>query len=247
MLYMKAAVPNRVRELRQARNLSQVVLAERSRLTRQSIGAIEAGRAVPAVDVALRIARALDCQVEELFDGSGEESAVETELAAPTAAARVALAHIGERWVSLPLAADGLRLSADGLLVKGHSRRALIDPVRTLGEARENVVLMGCAAGLGLLADRLNSRRGPGRFLWFPSSSGAALKALAGRLTHVAGVHLVDDKTGEANVPEVRRAVSRETLSVLTLARWEIGLVTRREDAARIQSVADVGCRGVRL
>ena len=38
---------NRVRELREARGLSQIALAERSRLTRQSVGAIEAGMFKP--------------------------------------------------------------------------------------------------------------------------------------------------------------------------------------------------------
>ena len=246
MRSMKTAGPNRVREFREARGLSQILLAERARLTRQSVGAIEAGRAMPAVDVALRIARALDCQVEDLFGGS-EEQPVETELTAPAMTPRVAMAHIGERWVSLPLAADGLRLSMDALVVKRRGRQVLVEPVKPLAEVRENIVLMGCATGIGLLADSLNSRPGAGRFLWFPSSSGAALKALGNGLTHVAGVHLVDEKTGEANVPEARRAASREALSLVTLARWEEGLVTRPQDAERIRSVADVGRRGVRL
>ncbi len=241
------APPNRVRERRESRGLSQIALAERAKLTRQSIGAIEAGRATPAVDVALRIARALDCQVEELFGGTGKEPALETRAATSVGSPRVALARIGERWVSLSLAAEGLRLSADGLVVKQRGKRVLVDPLRPLAEARENVVLMGCAAGLGLLADRLNSRPGAGRFLWFPSSSGAALNAMTSGLTHVAGVHMVEGRAGDACVTEVQRLTPSEALTLVTLARWEAGLLTRAEDADRVQGIAALGRDGVRL
>ena len=43
---------NCVRERREARGVSRIPLAERARLARQSVGAIEAGRAVPSVEVA---------------------------------------------------------------------------------------------------------------------------------------------------------------------------------------------------
>jgi putative molybdopterin biosynthesis protein len=239
--------PNRVRALREVRGLSQLVLAERARVTRQSLGAIEAGRSVPSVDLALRIARALDCQVEELFGATSEADRIETEPAFAPATGRVALAHIAGRWVSLPLEADGLRLSADGIVTSTRAKRALVEPVRSLAEARENVIITGCAAALGLLADRLNSRPGAGRFLWFGAGSTAALRALSRGTTHLAGVHLVDAKTGEANVADVHRLASKETLVVVTLACWEAGLLTRPSDARRIRSAGDLRRRGLRL
>lgn len=73
---MSAAAPNRVRELREARGLSQVDLASAVSLTRQSVGAIEAARATPAVDVAIRLAQALGCPVEELFGARAAESVI---------------------------------------------------------------------------------------------------------------------------------------------------------------------------
>ncbi|WP_437992698.1 substrate-binding domain-containing protein [Sorangium sp. So ce145] len=238
---------NRVRERREARGLSQVALAERARLTRQSVGAIEAGRATPAVDVALRLASALDCSVEVLF---GEPSAVAdlaTETDAPAALGRAAVARIADRWVSYPLEQDAVRVAADGIVTGERRGRAVVEPLRALAEVEENVVVMGCAAGLGLLADRLNTRPGPGRFLWFHRSSTAALQALARQRTHVAGVHLVDARTGEANVADVRRLGHAEPIVLITLARWEAGLLVRREDAGRIRGAADLDLPGLRL
>lgn len=238
---------NRVRERRRAQSLSQVALAARARLTRQSIGAIEAGRATPAVDVALRIARALDCKVEELFDEPASGALLETESAMPAPGARVAMAHLAGRWVSYPLVEEAVRISADGVVAGRRRGSVQVESLRAPSEAQDNLVVMGCAPGLGLLADRINSGKGPGRLLWFPRSSTAALEALARDHAHIAGVHLVDAKTGEANVPDVRRMTSGRAIALVTLARWEIGLLVRPGDAHRIRGAADLGRKGLRL
>ncbi len=46
---------------------TQADLAERAGITRKSINAIEAGRMVPSVWLALKLAQALNTTVEELF------------------------------------------------------------------------------------------------------------------------------------------------------------------------------------
>jgi DNA-binding XRE family transcriptional regulator len=61
------ACENRIRSKRQAVGLSQADLAKRCGLTRQAISAIEAGHYIPNTTVALRLARALGCSVEEVF------------------------------------------------------------------------------------------------------------------------------------------------------------------------------------
>ncbi len=237
---------NRVREQREARGLSQIALADRAGLTRQSVGAIEAGRATPAVDVALRLARALDCSVEFLF-ASADGAMVGTEAGDGTRAGRVAMAHIAGRWVSYSLHGVGTRVSADGVAERGQKGRLDVEPLRPLAEARENIVIMGCALGLGLVADRLNSRPGPGRFLWLPRSSTAALEALAKSHVHVAGVHLVNRRTGDANVEAVRRHSSGTAVVLITLARWEAGLVTAPGNPKGVKRPGDLARRGLRL
>jgi molybdate-binding protein/DNA-binding XRE family transcriptional regulator len=248
---------NRVRSARLALGMSQAALAAATRLSRQSIGAIEAGRATPAVDVALRIATTLEASVEELFGARNPEAPLVTEATSRSATERVALAQIAGRWLSYGLDGEALWTAADGLLSQagdaGAGRRARaprgsvpVDPVRPLEEVHHNLVLMGCAVGLGLLADRLNSRPGAGRFLWLSRSSTDALSALARRQTHLAGVHLTDEKTGEPNVADVRRHQGREPVTLITFARWEAGLVTARGNPKQIRSGADLGRRGLR-
>lgn len=239
---MSQALPNRVRELREARGMSQIELASAASLTRQSIGAIEAGRATPAVDVAMRLARALACTVEELF-GAGATELVIAESTAPASSGRVALGHIAGRWVSYPLQGDELQISADALATPGRG----VELLRPGAEARDNLVMMGCAGALGLLADRLNGRAGAGRFVWLGRSSTAALQALVADHTHLAGVHLTDESSGEENIPDVRRHASAATIVLTTLGTWEAGLVTATSNPKRIRRVDELGRRGLRL
>ena len=59
---MSVSAQNRVRELRDARGWSQWALATAVGVSRQSVHAIEAGRALPALGAALRLASALPSQ-----------------------------------------------------------------------------------------------------------------------------------------------------------------------------------------
>jgi molybdate-binding protein/DNA-binding XRE family transcriptional regulator len=246
-----------------ALGLSQAALAASTRLSRQSIGAIEAGRATPAVDVALRIAGVLESSVEDLFGAPRVEAPLHTEPTSSSLTERVALAQIAGRWLSYELQGEAMWTAADGLLLPATEARSPseatgrrskttrrgsvpVDPVRPLEEVHDNLVLMGCAAGLGLLAARLNSRPGAGRFLWLGRSSTQALSALARRQTHLAGVHLMDEKTGQPNVADVRRHLGREAVTLITLARWEAGLVTAPGNPKQIRSALDLGRRGLR-
>lgn len=58
---------NRVAQLRREQNMLQKELARRVGVSRQSIIAIEKGRSVPSLEVALRIARCFAVPVETVF------------------------------------------------------------------------------------------------------------------------------------------------------------------------------------
>ena len=61
-------VKNEVRERRRQRGLSQVELAANLGVSRQTVIAIEGGRYLPSLPLAIRIARLFDVPVEKLFD-----------------------------------------------------------------------------------------------------------------------------------------------------------------------------------
>jgi putative transcriptional regulator len=66
---------NDVRLLRGARDLSQGALGEALGVSRQTINAIETGRYLPSLPLAIGLARFFDTTVEELFHPDGEVSA----------------------------------------------------------------------------------------------------------------------------------------------------------------------------
>lgn len=244
-----------MREQRMAAGLTQEDLARRTGISRQALSAIEAGRAQPSIAVALRLAGALDRPVDALFrleDASG--AAIEAELAAPlprtTAPVRVVLARVGNRWVAHPLRADdatAMSRGADGLIARARQprtrTRARVEPLRPAAECLGSLLLMGCDPALGLVADRMTAHGT--RAVWLHAPSQSALAMLAAGHTHVAGAHLFDEGTGEFNVPFVRRAFPAQRTRVVTLAAWELGLVTRPRE--RIRALGDVLRPGVRF
>ena len=58
---------NNLESLRKAAELTQAELSERADVSRKSINAIENGIYVPSTVLALKIAKTLGCQVEDLF------------------------------------------------------------------------------------------------------------------------------------------------------------------------------------
>lgn len=58
---------NNLEELRKSAGLTQKELSESAEVSRKSINAIENGVYVPSTVLALRIAKTLNCSVEDLF------------------------------------------------------------------------------------------------------------------------------------------------------------------------------------
>ena len=64
---------NDVRELRAVRGLRQEDLAKALQVSRQTINAIETGRYLPSLPLAITLARYFGKPVEELFHGDDDE------------------------------------------------------------------------------------------------------------------------------------------------------------------------------
>ena len=62
------AILNRIRKLRvESDNLSQAQLAKQIDVSRQTLNAMESGQRVPSLEVAHRIADALECSLDDVF------------------------------------------------------------------------------------------------------------------------------------------------------------------------------------
>jgi molybdate-binding protein/DNA-binding XRE family transcriptional regulator len=152
---------SRLEALRRGRDQSQRALAEAAGITRQAVSAIESGRMQPSVGIALRLARALDTTVEDLFSAPGEPAA------APT---RIASASIGGRAVSRALDQDHLA----------------VEPAES---AVPTIFVGGCDPSAGLLSREATGRSRDLRVLWFTMTNPAAIEALARGELHAAVIH----------------------------------------------------------
>ncbi|WP_293910250.1 substrate-binding domain-containing protein [Deinococcus sp.] len=247
---MNAALPalNTVRQRREVARLGPSELARRAGMTRQALHRIEAGVSVPSVMVALHLARALECRVEDLF--ALESSVVEAKLiGACVPGQRLQLAQIGPDLCAYPLTGSGaLGELADALLSEVQlDGRATLEPLTPAPRWQEAAVLYGCDPALELLG----RHAAPGRVLLRPAVSEQALAALLRGEAHAAGLHLYDPESGESNVPFVRSALAADpdadTLHLYALWSWEQGLMTAPGNPLGIHALANLGRAGLRL
>jgi putative molybdopterin biosynthesis protein len=247
------AIENRIRNRRQAARLSQQELARRCGLTRQAINAIEAGQYIPSTLVAMRLARALGCRVEELFRLTEERPRIEAEWFGESAVevgrTRIQLARVGHPLFAWPLMGSAAFTAADGLTVpveQVQRTQAVAKPwvtVDLLVDAElpeQTAVVLGCDPALALLGAHLTRRYPALRLVWVHRSSLAALQMLGRGEAHAAGTHLWDPESGEHNVPYVRRELSGRRLVIVTLSEWQQGLIVPRGNPKGISGAAEL-------
>ncbi len=64
---------NRLRELRKEKGINQEELADILEVTRQTIGSLENGRYDPSINLAFKIAKYFNLQIEDIFIYEEEE------------------------------------------------------------------------------------------------------------------------------------------------------------------------------
>lgn len=242
-----------IREVRLAAGLSQQALAELVGISRQALSALEASRAVPGTDVALRLARALGCTVETLFSDPGAPERVRARLTPGARVApndRVVLSAVGDGWVARGLEGrqpDSLQ-PADGVVIQRAGDASVeVELLAPAPVVRERLVVMGCAPALGLLAARLGSAPRRVAMTWLHGSSVEALEALERGDVHVAGIHLRDAQSGRYNIPHVQRRFGHRPMLIVNFASWEQGLVVAKGNPLKLTSVVDLLRPRVRL
>ena len=235
-----------LRAARLARGLSQESLARMVGLSSQGLRAIEAGRAVPATDIALRLARALGLSVEQIFSLPEPRPVLDVSTADPLApGARVRVASLNGRLVAHQLHGDdgfvGAFSRADGIAVGPNT----VDLLEADG-LQERVVVAGCDPAIGLIGETLLRSRAGSEVIWVNRGSRRALEALARHEAHVAGCHLLDEASGIFNRGFVERMVPFPC-TLITFSVWEEGLIVAAGNPRGIVSVADLARPGARL
>jgi putative molybdopterin biosynthesis protein len=165
---------------------------------------------------------------------------------------RVTLGQVGGRIVATPLpGGSGVLMSlvrADGIVriprgEEGFDAGALV-PVsllRSPGSVSRTIVAIGSHdLTLDLLADEMGQRY-PGRRLSSANvGSLGGLLALSRGEAHLAGSHLLDEETGEYNVPYIRRILPDTPVVLLGFVQREQGLIVPKGNPKGIQGLADL-------
>jgi len=238
------------RDARTAIGLSQSELARRAGISRQALGAIEAGLYQPNVDVALKLARELGTSVERLF-GAGDDGHVEAHCArhdALKAGARVTLGRVGGRVIAVSRPTAALRLApAAGVLERIDRNKATVKTFRSRDEIDSTLLIAGCDPAVEVLANWLGRHRPPVDVGVISCSSREALETLFANRVHVAGVHLRDPRTGDYNLAPVRQAAGTRRVTMVNFARWELGLATAAGNPMAIRDWSDLARPQIRI
>jgi putative molybdopterin biosynthesis protein len=165
---------------------------------------------------------------------------------------RVKAARVGGRLVVVPLPrgasllnsvvrADGVvRIAAD---LEGVEAGETVDlePLRPLEQIESQLLAVGSHdLLLDLLSDRLGQRMPGSGISSAHVGSLAGLTALKRGECHFAGTHLIDDATGEYNLPWVRRFFPDGGVALVHLARREQGLIVPRGNPKGLRNLRDL-------
>ena len=246
---------NHLKTLRTEKGLSQGELAVRAGITRQAVSSIEANLYLPTTGVALHLASALVCRVEDLFNLRTAEDIVEGKLighlphsdmkASPI---RVKVSTVGSKTVVRPIAGLGEVLSftvpADGYVVETHGQTSgetvRVKLSRDRQAIDQAISVAGCDPAIFLAGEHMRRRKDQTSLVGWTMGSMAALRALQQGEVHVAGLHLFDPTTGESNLPFLRRALKGSNYEVVTFATWEEGLLVRAGNPKSIHAINDI-------
>ena len=255
---MEIEVQNHLSQLRRKRGISAAQLASTVGVSRQTIYAIEAETYVPNTVLGLKLAHALDVQVEEIFclrqDASPSstiqsvEFLPEHELTHPGQPLR--LCSVNGRPIAVPAEPGIWELpSADAVLAEETTVRGpVMAKARVIDDAWQQdnrILIAGCDPAAALTA-RCLQRKGVELIVSYQNSS-SAMALLKKGFVHIAGTHLPDRKTGASNLPDVVRIFGKTSVAMFAYAVWEEGIVVDHGNPKSIAAISDLARCGVRV
>jgi len=251
-------VENNLAALRQKRGIAAAALARMVGVSRQTIYAMEAGSYVPNTAVALKLARALDAKIEELFSLPGDlpppELRTETVAMlpgpdgnedAPEAGQPVQLCRVEKRLVASAPSPIRWYFPASDAVIAGGRGKTKAQVFHAEEALRNRILIAGCDPAISVLAR--NVQAAGIELVLAHRNSSQSLALLRDGWVHIAGTHLRDEATGESNLAAIDSFFPRQSVAVISYAVWEEGIVTARGNPKSIRSVEDFAGTGLRI
>jgi molybdopterin molybdotransferase/putative molybdopterin biosynthesis protein len=251
-------VRNSLSEFRRKRGMSVAQLASAVGVSRPTIYAIESGNYVPNTSVSLKLARTLTVPVEQLFRLEEElphlPQAIEllSDGVSVHPGQALRLCEVDGRLIGTTPELGTWGLPQFDAVVVGRSRGSRRGPATVDAQVFERdwtgehrLLIAGCDPGANIVARELQ-RKGMELIIVYQNSS-RALELLKQGVVHVAGTHLLDEKTGESNLPKIEKKFPRGSVAVIAFALWEEGIVVAPGNPKDIQGVADFARADVQI
>jgi molybdate-binding protein/DNA-binding XRE family transcriptional regulator len=252
-------IRNNLETLRLKKGLGASRLAAEVGVSRQTIYAIEAGSYVPNTMVSLRMAKALDVAVEDVFQIVAKKDASrrtmeaiflgDLELTLPRNPLR--LCSVNGHVIAVPPDSGKLGLApADAVLFAPilDRKRNVNATIEVLGESWNNpgrILIAGCDPSAPILACALEQQRY--ELVVSYHNSARSLNLLSKKLVHMAGTHLLNEATCKTDLLAITKMFPRNSVAVFSYAIWEEGLVVARGNPKKISGIRDLSRKDIRI
>lgn len=252
-------IRNNLATLRMKRGLGAVKLAAEVGVSRQTIYAIEAGTYIPNTMVSLRMAKALEVTVEDIFQIVTERDTLariteaiflgDLEMTLPRNPLR--LCNVNGQVIAVPPDLGNWGLApTDAVLLSPilDGKRNVNATIEALGEAWNNpgrILIAGCDPSAPILAHAVEPQ-GCQLVISYHNSS-RSLDLLGRKLAHVAGTHLLNEVTGKIDLFSITKMFPRNSVAVFCYADWKEGLVVAHGNPKNISGIRDLLRKDIRI
>ncbi|MBM9602627.1 molybdopterin biosynthesis protein [Desulfopila inferna] len=165
---------------------------------------------------------------------------------------RVTLGHVGANLMCTPsgkgagavmslVRADGLLTIPAGSEGVGAGEKVQVELLREKSEIEATLVVIGSHDNtIDLLANQLHKHKPRVRISSAHVGSMGGIMAIRRGEAHLAGSHLLDEESGEYNVPFLRRLLPQTPLKLVNLCYREQGFMVPQGNPKKIATFADI-------
>ncbi len=168
---------------------------------------------------------------------------------------RVTLGHVGDKLMATPsgkgagavmslVRADGLLTIPAGSEGLGAGEEIEVELLRSQSEVEATLVIIGSHDNiLDLLANLLHTQPPITRISSAHVGSMGGIMAIRRGEAHLAGCHLLDEKTGEYNQSFIKRFLDKVPLRLINLCYREQGLIVPKGNPLKITGFEDIASK----
>jgi len=170
---------------------------------------------------------------------------------------RVTLGNVGGTLMATPsgkgagavmslVRADGILTIPAGSEGVGAGEKVAIELVRPKVEVDSTLVFIGSHDNiLDLIANQLHRHRPSIRISSAHVGSMGGIMAIRRGEAHLAGCHLLDEETGEYNIPFLKRFLAGLSLRLINLCYRQQGFIVRKNNPKNVTSFQDIAINGL--